>query len=135
MIIFNSTKFIKNENGQPYLISRSIDWGVFCDYSATENLVEIEDDEGERNWIPTSELFYHYNVREGIYIGLLTGNTVRTYKVTKIEGRQKRKKNYLYATLEFNGGERPLMKEDYPLDRDHHDLVILEMKKDVEPIF
>lgn len=137
MIIVNTSKFIKNENGQPFFVSRSIDWAVICDYSPTENLVEIEDTEGERTWLPVSELFYNYNVREGIHIGLLTGNTVRTYKVTSIEGRQKKKKNFLYAKLEFNGGERPLTQEDIPFSREHHNLVILEKKaeKSVEDIF
>lgn len=137
MIIINSPKFIKNEQGQSYLVSRSIDWGVFCDYSATESMVEIEDTECERHWLPVSGLFYNCDIREGIHIGLLTGNTVRTYKVTAIEGRQRRNRNYLYAQLEDNGGERPLTQEDYPLDLYHHDLVILEKEavKSVEDIF
>lgn len=121
MIIFDITKFVKHEKEKLYLKSRPIDFGMFCDYSKTEDLIEIEDHSGERSWYDIAPFFWNYPIREGRCIGIANGNKVRPYMIGAIETRIIRKKSILYASLSPSGEERILdMQADYPLNQLEH---------------
>lgn len=117
------TKFIKHDKGQLCFKSQSIDWGVFSDFSPSENLVEIEFNTGERKWYDIELFFYDYKVKKNSYIGVATGSLVRFYKIIDIEGRILRGKSFLYARLEYTGSNRKLdIEKDYPLKKEFHEM-------------
>lgn len=125
MIIIDTKKFIKREKESMFFRSCGVsqECGEFCDYSKSEDLVEFEEPSGERNWMEVTSLFYGYPVREGVYVGVLKDNIVRTCLVEKISSRVVRGYNYLYASLTPVGAQRKLdIDEDYPLNRQEHHL-------------
>lgn len=125
MIIFDMPKFIKREKGGIYLKSKSIpvDFGAFCDYSKTEDLVRIEEITGERAWYDIAPFFWNYPIRVERYIGVAIGNRVLTFQIKSIEPRTVRGSNLLYALLSPCGCERPFnFEKDYPLNKLDHDL-------------
>ena len=133
MIIFDTHKLVKRENGKVYLTSRLIDFGLFCDYSEKEDLVRIEEHSGARSWYDIAPFFWNYPVRVGRLIGVAIGNKVLTYQIKSIEPRDIRRKSILYALISPCGGERPLnFEKDYPLNQLEHDLAI---DRDDESLF
>lgn len=127
MIVFDIPRIIKHEKGNVYLKSRGMDknCGFFCDYSKTEDLVEIEEPSGERCWLDIAPFFHGYKIKEGKYIGVIVGTNVKTYQIRSIESRQFKGSNYLYALLAPLGTERKLdISKDYPLNKEEHDLAL-----------
>ena len=127
MIIFDIPKFIKREKEKIYLKSKSIpiDFGVFCDYSKTEDLVRIEETTGERVWYNIAPFFWDYPIRVERYIGVAIGSRILTYQITSIEPRTIRGGNLLYALLSPCGSERAFdFKKDYPLNKLDHELAM-----------
>lgn len=125
MIVFDTPRIIKHEKGKVYLKSRGMDknCGIFCDYSKTEDLVEIEESSGERWWIDIAPFFRNYKIKEGKFIGVAIGTSVKTYQIRSIESRQVRGNSYLYALLFPLGTERQLdISKDFPFNKEEHDL-------------
>lgn len=122
MIFFDEQKFIKREKDEIYLISKSINWGVVCDYSESEDLVEIEEPSGERTWIPISLFFYDRPLKKGLYIGLLRNGRVYTHIVKSLTPKRNGKKCVIYANLEYTGLNRELTNDDLPLKKLFHSL-------------
>ena len=135
MIVFDIPRFIKHEKGNVYLKSRGMNknCGVFCDYSKTDDLVEVEEPSGERWWLDIRLFFRDYKVKEGKYIGIAVGNDVKTYQIQSIEGRQFRGNSYLYALLIPVGAERQFdCSKDFPLNKEEHELAMPSQDNDNE---
>lgn len=127
MIVFDTPRIIKHEKGKVYLKSRGMNknCGIFCDYSKTENLVEIEEPSGERWWIDIAPFFRGYKISVGKCIGVVIGTNVKTYQIRSIENRKVRGCSYLYALLISLDTERQLdISKDYPLNKEEHDLTM-----------
>lgn len=125
MIIYGSSKFIKREKDNLYFRSRGInpECGRFCDYSKTEDSVEIESPCGERSWFPIALFFYSYSIREGANVGVFRDKKVCTYQIGEISERLFRGCSYLYALLIPTGFHRELdIDKDFPFTKLEHDL-------------
>jgi len=123
MIIIDLKPVVQHEKCSVYWRSIGIDWGNFCDYSHTEDLVRIEHHSGERSWHDISVFFRGYPIRTGRYIGIGKGENIKTYMVKSLEPRKIRNNSFLYAELLPAGGERPFdFDKDHPLERLDHEL-------------
>lgn len=99
-----------------------------CDYDTNENLVELENTQtGDKCWSKINDLFWGRTVHSGRYIGIAelkegiySHTLIETYQIIEFSTKKNHGYYSLYAIIKSMGYNRPMEKDDFPLNKDWH---------------